>query len=119
LQLILALVLRGGMVFALDITVHVQRNEIAMLRITAFDRDTSNRVVKLEGKLLHAWVNEVRNHFVGTDAESFPRLDLSGVSYVDRPGTELLQHLLHLGVRIESCSPYVAELLHWDRKPNP
>lgn len=89
-----------------------------MLRITDVDRDASKRVVKLEGKLLHAWVSEVRNLFVGTDAKSFPRLDLSGISYVDRPGAELLQHLVQLGVRIESCSPFVAELLHWDHKPD-
>lgn len=89
-----------------------------MLRITNIDRDASIRIVKLEGKLLQAWVNEVRSLFVGTATDSFARLDLSGVSYADRPGTELLQQLVQLGVRIESCSPFVAELLHWDPKSN-
>jgi hypothetical protein len=31
----------------------------------------------------------------------------------------MLQQLLRQGVRIHACSPFVAELLHWDRKPDP
>ena len=89
-----------------------------MLRITNSGQDATDRTVKLEGKLLQPWINEVRRLFVGANAESFPSLDLSGVSYVDRPGTEMLQQLLRQGVRIESCSPFVAELLHRNRKPN-
>jgi hypothetical protein len=85
-----------------------------MLRITYSRQNASDTTVKLEGKLLLPWVDEVRSLFSGTDAESFPRLDLSGLSYVDRPGTEMLQQLLRQGVRIESCSPFVAELLSWD-----
>ena len=50
---------------------------------------------------------------------SLPSLDLSGLSFVDRRGAEMLQQLLRQGVRIHACSPFVAELLHWDRKPNP
>jgi hypothetical protein len=46
-------------------------------------------------------------------------LDLSGLSFVDRAGVELLQQLLRQGVRIHSCSPFVAELLHWDHNPKP
>ncbi len=86
-----------------------------MLRITDSGQDAT-RIVKLEGKLLGPWVDEVRGLFVGTEADSFPTLDLSGLSYVDRSGVEMLEQLLRPGVRLESCSPFVAELLHWDRK---
>jgi hypothetical protein len=89
-----------------------------MLKITNSRQNASDRTVKLEGKLLGPWVDEVRSLFTGTDAESFPLLDLSGLSYVDRPGTEMLQQLLQQGVRIESCSPFVAELLRWDHQQN-
>jgi hypothetical protein len=90
-----------------------------MLRITVSRPDPSCRILKLEGKLLQAWVDEVRRFFAEAEEGSLPSLDLSGLSFVDRPGTEMLQQLLRQGVRIHSCSPFVAELLHWDRKPNP
>ena len=90
-----------------------------MLRITVSGQDPSCRIIKLEGKLLGAWVEEVRRLFVEANEGSFPSLDLSSLSFVDRPGAEMLQQLLRQGVRIHSCSPFVAELLHWDRKPNP
>ena len=70
-------------------------------------------------KLLQAWVDEVRRLCVKAEEGSLPRLDLSGLSFVDRAGVELLQQLLRQGVRIHSCSPFVAELLHWDHNPNP
>jgi hypothetical protein len=56
---------------------------------------------------------------VEAEEGSLPSLDLSGLSFVDRPGAELLQQLLRQGVRIHSCSPFVAGLVHWDCKANP
>jgi hypothetical protein len=67
-------------------------------------------MIKLEGKLLGPWVDEVRCHFRAANAGSYT-LDLSGLSFADRPGVDLLQQLLRQGVRIDSCSPFVAELL--------
>jgi len=90
-----------------------------MLRISVSEQDSSCRIIKLEGKLLQAWVDEVRRLCVEAEEGSLPSLDLSGLSFVDRPGTELLQQLLRQGVRIHACSPFVAGLLHWDCKANP
>jgi hypothetical protein len=90
-----------------------------MLRISVSEQAPSCHIIKLEGKLLEAWVDEVRRHFVEAGEGSLPSLDLSGVSFVDRRGVEMLQQLLRQGVRIHACSPFVAELLHWDHKPNP
>jgi hypothetical protein len=86
-----------------------------VLRITDSRHDAS-RVITLEGKLLEAWVDEVRGLFVGIEAASFPKLDLSDLSYVDRAGAELLQNLLRQGIQIRGCSPFVAELLNWERQ---
>jgi len=90
-----------------------------MLKIMVSGQDSSRRIIKLEGKLLQAWVDEVRRLCVEAEEGSLPSLDLSGLSFVDRPGAELLLQLLRQGVRIESCSPFVAELLGLDREPNP
>lgn len=90
-----------------------------MLRISVSEQDPSCRVIKLEGKLLQAWVDEVRRVCVEAEEGSLPSLDLSGLSFVDRHGAEMLQQLLRRGVRIRACSPFVAELLRWNRKPSP
>lgn len=86
-----------------------------MLKITRCDQGASCREVRLEGKLLVHWVDLVRRCFVTTDT-SPPRLDVSGVTFVDDAGARLLRELLLRGVRVESCNPYVAELLFQSRK---
>jgi|1185.fasta_scaffold47187_2 hypothetical protein len=88
-----------------------------MLKITVRRQDSSRRVIKLEGKLLSDWIEEVRRVFLDVD-ECLPTgLDLSELTFVDREGTELLLQLLRQGVRIKSCSPFVAALLGLDREP--
>ena len=89
-----------------------------MLRITSSGLSPAGSTVKLEGKLLRPWVDEVRNLFNAADLRTCPSLDLSCVTFVDREGTELLRQLVRQGVLIESCSPFVAELLQWDCKRN-
>jgi anti-anti-sigma regulatory factor len=90
-----------------------------MLKITVSGQNSSSQIIKLEGKLLHDWIDEVRRLCPGVDEGSFLSLDLSGLTFVDREGAELLLQLLQQGVRIESCSPFVAELLGVDREPSP
>ena len=67
--------------------------------------------MRLEGKLLEPWVDEVRTLFPPAAGDLLPRLDLSALTFVDAIGTELLRQLLRQGVAIESCSPFVAALL--------
>ena len=90
-----------------------------MLKITVSGQGSSSQIIKLEGKLLHDWIDEVRRLFLDVDDSPSPSLDLSALTFVDRNGTELLLQLLRQGVRIESCSPFVVELLGLDREPNP
>ena len=88
-----------------------------MLKITQTNGQGGRPTVKLEGKLLEPWVDEVRALFVSPGAESLPRLDLPSVTFVDGAGADLLRQLLRQGVAIESCSPFVAALLHLNGKP--
>ena len=62
-----------------------------MLRITVSGQDPSCRIIRFEGKLLQAWVDELHRLFVEADDGSFPGIDLSGLSFIDRPGAELPQ----------------------------
>jgi uncharacterized protein (UPF0261 family) len=83
-----------------------------MLRITQTRTEERKAVVRLEGKLLKPWIAEVRSLFIPTQAGSLPALDLSGLTFVDGPGTDLLRDLLREGVAVVSCSAFVAALLH-------
>jgi hypothetical protein len=68
--------------------------------------------IKLEGKLLGPWVDEVRKACAaGTDIPSRISLDLSAVSFVDAAGEGLLRDLLGRGIEVVASSSYVAELL--------
>ena len=82
-----------------------------MLRITPLD-DSRGPGLRLEGKLFGPWNDELRaacaelaNHAPP------PRLDLSGVSFVDAAGARLLEELRGKGFDLAACSGYVAAVL--------
>jgi anti-anti-sigma regulatory factor len=83
-----------------------------MLRITTIEQDGSATILKLEGKLLAAWIGELdeacRQACLPATAAT---LDLSGVSFVDAPGTVALRDWRRRGMRLVGCSPLVTELL--------
>ena len=89
-----------------------------MLRITRSDPNGAGLCIKLEGKLLEPWVDEVRRLFAAADGARLPRLELAGLMFVDAAGARLLRELLERGAQLESCAPYVAELLHRNLNPN-
>jgi anti-anti-sigma regulatory factor len=69
--------------------------------------------LKLEGKILAPWIEEVRSACTAsTKKHSATLLDLSGVSFVDLAGARLLHELVASGIRIVTPSRFVAELLH-------
>ena len=76
-----------------------------MLRIT-----TNGARLKLEGRLSGPWVGELER-LVGAHPKS-ERLtfDLSGVTFVSRPGAQLLRRL-SLRAALTGMPPFVVELL--------
>jgi ABC-type transporter Mla MlaB component len=82
-----------------------------MLRITHGHDSVST--LRLEGKLVGPWVAELArlcDQLSGSTDRL--RLDLSAVTFVDRPGVALLRDLLGRGATLAGCSGLVAELLH-------
>jgi hypothetical protein len=51
-----------------------------MLKITVSNQGSSRHIIRLEGKLLQAWVDEVRRLVVEANPSSLPGLDHSGLS---------------------------------------
>lgn len=84
-----------------------------MLRITCIDGPDAIRTLRLEGKLLEPWVPEVLE--LCRPLAGRGRLDLAGITFVDRAGAILLQNLIRQGLTISACSGFVAELLHLEK----
>ena len=84
-----------------------------MLRISVVTNADAT-TVKLEGKLLRPWCDEVLRACRGASATGQPvRLDLYDVDYVDHDGFALVRSLRDVdGVVLSRCSNFVAELLH-------
>lgn len=83
-----------------------------MLRITQLPAAAPTRSLLLEGKLVGPWLDELgRACQPEPDSPFRLQLDLSGVSFVDGAGAQLLRNLLAKGAQVTNCSPFVAELL--------
>jgi hypothetical protein len=83
-----------------------------MLRLTRIADASSAQMIRLEGKLLEPWIEEVRRACAsGLDVPGRTRLDLSALTFVDAAGERLLRELIGCGVEVAACSSYVAELL--------
>ena len=83
-----------------------------MLRLTRIAGPHSTQAIKLEGKLLEPWVDEVRQVCAfDTVPTSQTSLDLSALTFVDAAGEGLLRDLIGRGLEVVACSSYVAELL--------
>jgi len=86
-----------------------------VLRITWIDAEgsDSNRTLKVEGKILGPWVDELGHacEVSGLQRHCL-RLDLAAVTFVDSIGLKLLDDLLRQGATIVGCSGFVADLLN-------
>lgn len=83
-----------------------------MLKIVLTEGTKEMPTLKLEGRVIGPWVEELR----GSCESVFSRggrlaLDLSEVSFVDRDGVELFRSLRRRQVTLLNCSSFVAELL--------
>ena len=83
-----------------------------MLRLTRIASTHRTQTIKIEGKLLGPWVDEVsKSCGADTDPSRRINLDLSALAFVDAAGERLLRDLIARGIEVVACSSYVAELL--------
>jgi anti-anti-sigma regulatory factor len=80
-----------------------------MLRIMRLDTDDATIVLKLDGKLLEPWIEELRRSIAGS--RGAVKLDLSGLTFADAAGAQALSDLLHQGAIVTACSSFIAALL--------
>jgi hypothetical protein len=82
-----------------------------MLRITPLGGNEQERMMKLEGRLVDAWVDlleEACLHHL--NAGTRVALDLSGVEFAGPSGIALLRRLEEQGVRSVHLSPFLRSL---------
>ncbi len=79
-----------------------------MLIISKIDSGKNAVKLILEGRITGPWVEELQKSCDEDEARSCTlTLDLSGVSFVDAVGVELLCRLKSKGVLVTGCSPFV------------
>ncbi len=79
-----------------------------MLRMTRSNPGAAI-VLLLEGKLTEPWTEELRAELARDSG--IARLDLSGISFVDAGGAQLLHELERRGIVLVGASVFVRELL--------
>lgn len=83
-----------------------------MLRISQTDSEGGNVTLRVEGRLLGPWVQELRRSCQNAEAQgSAVTLDLRDVSFVDAEGIALLEAQIAARVCVKNCSPFIAERL--------
>lgn len=82
------------------------------MRIARIEAPDAGCILHLEGHVIGPWVEELRRSCEEALASSTAvALDLSGVSFVDRPGIPLLLCFRDRGVALLNCSGFVSALL--------
>lgn len=84
-----------------------------MLRITILESADATRM-KLEGKLAHAWVGEAQRMWNDVSTTAMKKeviVDLSGVSFVDDDGRELLTRIYAGGGKLVGSRPMIRALI--------
>lgn len=81
-----------------------------MMRISRKEHDDAV-VIRVEGKLLEPWLDELRAVVAAESPRARLELELSDLAFADHAGITLLRELRARGARVASCSPFVAGLL--------
>ena len=85
-----------------------------MLRITPIETHQA-AILKLEGRLSGPWVAELRRCCASlARREISVKINLQGVSFIDRPGRDLLLRMEGQGTPLLESSEFLRDLLHPD-----
>jgi hypothetical protein len=88
-----------------------------VLKITEVSRSEAAITLRLEGKVLAPWVDELRRLCTEVPRPSKQiHLDLDAVTFLDESGAELMRELIRQGITIARCSEFIAQLLRVDKK---
>lgn len=79
-----------------------------MLRITTRESVVGPPELRLEGRLAGPWVGELER---AASPHPGVSLDLSGITFADAAGVDLLRHLIARGASVTRLAPYLEPFL--------
>jgi RNA polymerase sigma-70 factor, ECF subfamily len=83
-----------------------------MMKITQVTpRDSKTVRWFLEGRFVGAAVDELERTIAGFTPEAPPVLDFAGVTFIDHGAARAIAALIHAGVAVVGCSPFIDEML--------
>jgi len=88
-----------------------------MLRIVEEKTTNSSTALRLDGSIVGQWVDLLRSsceQFFQSDGHVI--LDLTGVSFADHDGVQLLRQLKQRQVTMINCSPFLREQMKYTTK---
>jgi len=85
-----------------------------MFRTTEISEDEKTVTLRLDGKLVHAWVSNLEMlclHYKDEKNKTVV-LDFSGVNFIDNEGLRMLENIKDEKIKIINCSLFIQKLLH-------
>lgn len=85
-----------------------------MLRVTEISEDNKTVKLRLDGRLVEAWVSgleEMCLHYRDEKSKTVV-LDLSGVTFIDNQGVRMLENIKDGRLKIINCSLFIEALLN-------
>src|ERR1700738_2946246 len=104
--------------------VSLEARVMAMLRITIAETVTEQRWT-LEGRLVHPWISELKSTWTRTKTarrDTKCVVDLTGVTFIDRNGEQVLAALSKQGAELVATGCYTRHVVHniekkkWNRQ---
>ena len=85
-----------------------------MLRITEISEDEKTVKLRLDGKIVEAWVSDLEEMCIRYRDEKSKTvvLDLSGVTFIDNRGVTMLEKIKDGRLKIVNCSLFIEALLN-------
>ena len=81
-----------------------------MLKITQHANGPARRAIRLEGRLVGPWVDELHRVVRGLDVGTL-RVELGGLAFADAAGVALLRGLRDSGAELAEASAFIATLI--------
>ena len=84
-----------------------------MLRITEVSKDDKEITLRLEGKLVGMWIQELERIclYHRDEKNKTVVLNFSGVTFIENKGLRMLENIKDKRIAIINCSPFIQSLL--------
>jgi len=84
-----------------------------MFRTTEISEDEKTATLRLDGKLVDAWVSDLEKLCLRYRDEKSKTvvLDFSGVTFIDNKGVRMLENIRDEKIKIINCSLFIQALL--------